>query len=155
MDHYVSLSLTKIFRPPACFVLPPHCTKDGYTPLVSTRDMWTVLSPHTANKPRNVPFFTLRLSASHSPHDCLNYRPRRFISHLLITSLQAAHRSKWNPPSSSTTEREHFASVSQLNIHYKFTAETKIKLSTVSCLVFTNRIILSNGDYSCKNLAFM
>jgi hypothetical protein len=33
---------SEVFRPPACFVLPPHCTKDVYTPQGSTRDLWTV-----------------------------------------------------------------------------------------------------------------
>jgi hypothetical protein len=28
-----------VFRPPVCFVLPPHCTKDVYTPQGSTRDL--------------------------------------------------------------------------------------------------------------------
>jgi hypothetical protein len=32
----------EVFRPPACSVLPPHRTKDVYTPRGSTRDLWTV-----------------------------------------------------------------------------------------------------------------
>jgi hypothetical protein len=32
----------KVFRPPACFVLPPHCIKDVYNPQGSTRDLWTI-----------------------------------------------------------------------------------------------------------------
>jgi hypothetical protein len=32
-----------VFRPPVCSVLPPHCTKDVYTPQGLTRDLWTVL----------------------------------------------------------------------------------------------------------------
>jgi hypothetical protein len=32
----------KVFRPPACSVLPPHCIKDVYTLLGSTSDLWTV-----------------------------------------------------------------------------------------------------------------
>jgi hypothetical protein len=34
----------EVFRPLACSVLPPHCTKDVYTPQESTRDLWTVSS---------------------------------------------------------------------------------------------------------------
>jgi hypothetical protein len=30
-------------RPSACCVLPPHCTKDVYTPQGSSRYLWTVL----------------------------------------------------------------------------------------------------------------
>jgi hypothetical protein len=32
----------EVFRPPACSVLPPHCTKDGNTTQRSTCDLWTV-----------------------------------------------------------------------------------------------------------------
>jgi hypothetical protein len=35
----------EIFRPPARFVLPPHCTKDVHIPQGSTRDLWTVCTP--------------------------------------------------------------------------------------------------------------
>jgi hypothetical protein len=37
-----------MFRPPACFVLSPHCTKDVYTPQGSSSDMWTVTQIHSA-----------------------------------------------------------------------------------------------------------
>jgi hypothetical protein len=32
-----------VLRPPACSVLPPHCTNDVYIPQESTRDLWTIL----------------------------------------------------------------------------------------------------------------
>jgi hypothetical protein len=38
----LSADQQEVFYPPACSVLPPHCTKDAYTQQGSTRDLWTV-----------------------------------------------------------------------------------------------------------------
>jgi hypothetical protein len=38
----------EVFRPPACFVLSSHCTKNVYTPQGSSLLLWT-LSPHPFN----------------------------------------------------------------------------------------------------------
>jgi hypothetical protein len=40
----------EVFRPPACFVILPHCIKDVYTPQGSTRDLWTVLASMPSNE---------------------------------------------------------------------------------------------------------
>jgi hypothetical protein len=40
--HLLIADQQEDFRPPARSVLPPHCTKDVYTPQGSTCDLWTV-----------------------------------------------------------------------------------------------------------------
>jgi hypothetical protein len=41
--HLLIADQQEVFRPPVCFVLPPHCTKDVYTPQGSTGDLYIVL----------------------------------------------------------------------------------------------------------------
>jgi len=71
MNHYVSLSLTKM-KSSVHSVLPPHCTKDVYTTQGSTRDLWTVA-------------ICRMWSQLHSPEFCDLYWLNSYISRLLLT----------------------------------------------------------------------